>query len=179
PSCCLRPDDEIAPGLGTWREYLIQYNQQGSNPHGLYRAADLYKPHVYRDLVKQYGWNNVFILSAGWGLIRSDYLTPYYDITFSKQGKPWAIRRPDDHYQDFNHLQEAELSEDERIYFFGGKDYLPLYYSLTEHIPGRKVIYHSQASLEVHEGYEYVIYRSHTNWHYSCAQAFIADRVPK
>ena len=95
---------------------------------------DLYKPKIYGDLVGAFGWANVFVLSAGWGLIRSDFLTPDYDITFSSQGKPWSKRskrltRP---LQDFNHLKDARLSPDESIHFFGGMDYLELYYELTQ-----------------------------------------------
>jgi len=174
-----RPDDEVGTGLGTWREYLARYNQQSLNPDGLFRAAKLYKPTVYQALVERYGWQNVFILSAGWGLIRSDFLTPYYDITFSNQGAPWSKRRSSDRFQDFNHLRNSGISPDETVYFFGGKDYLPLYYFLTQSIAARKVIYHSQDSLTHRQGYEYLPYRSFTNWHYSCAQDFMADKVPK
>lgn len=177
PSRCFRPDDEIAQGLGTWREYLIRYNEHGLNPHGLNRAADLYEPHVYRALVHNYDWQNVFILSAGWGLIRSDYLTPSYDITFSNQGEPWTIRRHGDRYQDFNQLEDTDLSAHETIYFFGGKDYLPLYYSLTSNVSAKKVIYYSHGALEDHQGYQYIRYKTHTNWQYSCAQDFIAGRL--
>lgn len=175
PLCC-KPDDEITPGRGTWREFLIQYNQQGSNPEGLFKAADLYKPSIYHDLVVQYGWQNVFILSAGWGLIRSDYLIPYYDITFSNQGKLWSKRGPSDGFHDFNQLTESSVLSDETVYFFGGNDYLPLYYSMTQNLAARKVIYGRTGH---REGYEYVPYRSYTNWHYSCAKDFIEDRVPK
>lgn len=174
-----RPDDEVGAGLGTWREYLARYNQQSLNPDGLFRAAELYKRTVYQALVERYGWQNVFILSAGWGLIRSDFLTPYYDITFSNQGNPWSKRGPRDRFQDFNHLQDNGISPDETVYFFGGKGYLSLYYFLTQSIAARKVIYHSQDSLTHRQGYEYFPYRNFTNWHYSCAQAFMEDKVPK
>ena len=179
PSLCYRPDDDMVAGLSSWREYLAHYNRQGSNPDGLFRAADLYMPTVYQAMVERYGRQHVFILSAGWGLIRSDFWTPYYDITFSNQGKPWSKRRPRDRFDDFNQLSNGGISPDEAIYFFGGKDYLPLYYSLTQSISARKVIYHSQGYHGQRSGYEYISYRSYTNWHYSCAQDFMADRIPK
>ena len=176
-----RPDDEVGIGVGTWREYLALYNRQSLNPDGLFRAAELYKPPVYQALVEQYGWQNVFILSAGWGLIRSDFLTPYYDITFSNQSPPCNRRRPGDRFQDFNHLRDVDISSNETVYFFGGKDYLSLYYSLTQDIAARKVIYHLQHNLSLCQGYEYIRYRScrRTNWHYSCVQDFMEDKVPK
>lgn len=179
PLRCCRPDDEVGAELGIWREYLTRYNQQSLNPDRLFRAAELYKPTVYRALVERYGWRNVFILSAGWGLIRSDFLTPYYDITFSNQGDPWSKRRSSDRFQDFNHLRDSGISPGETIYFFGGKDYLPLYYFLTQSIAARKVIYYSQDSLSRRQGYEYFPYRRFTNWHYSCARDFMEDNVPK
>jgi len=172
-----RPDDEVGTGLGTWREYLTRYNQQSLNPDGLFRAAELYKPTVYRALVERYSWQNVFILSAGWGLIRSDFLTPYYDITFSNQGKPYSKRRSRDRFEDFNQLSDSDIQPDETLYFFGGQDYLQLYRSLTQNITVRKVIYHSQGSAFQLQGYECIPYRSYTNWHYSCAQDFMEGNI--
>ena len=62
---------KLALNLARGESYLIRYNRQGLNPDGLFRGAELYKPPVYRALVERSGWQNVFILSAGWGLIRS------------------------------------------------------------------------------------------------------------
>lgn len=179
PSCaslCCRPDDEIGHGLGTWRDLLVHYNQQSSNPEKLYKAAELYEPTIYQDLVEEYNWQNVFILSAGWGLIRADYLTPIYDITFSNQGKPWTRRYRKDHYKDFNQLLENSILPDETVYFFGGDAYLPLYYSLTQNLAMRKVVYGRQ---DHRQGYEYIPYHRFTNWHYSCARDFIENRISK
>jgi hypothetical protein len=133
-------------------------------------------PSIYQDIVRRCGWENVFILSAGWGLIRSDYLTPYYDITFSSQGKPWSRRGQHDHYKDFARLQESDISPDETVYLFAGGDYLRLYYSLTQNLKVRKVIYGGQGN---HEGYKYIPYRTFTNWHYSCARDFIEGSIAK
>lgn len=179
PSCKCRPDDEMGFGPGTWRDYLVEYNKQGDNPDGLFRAADLYKPAVYRSLVERYDWSEVFILSAGWGLIRADYLIPSYDITFSSQAGPCNRRRRNGVYRDFNQLHDYGVSPNETVYFFGGKDYLSLYYSLTQHILVRKVVYHAQKNPEEHRGYEYIPYPPHTNWHYSCARDLMAGKVNK
>lgn len=172
-----RPDDKIAKESGTWRGYLARYNQEGSNPNNLSIAGKLYRPLIYQTLMDKFGQKNLFILSAGWGLIRSDYLVPYYDITFSKQGKTGSRRLPSDKFQDFNHL-EGCISSGECVYFFGGKDYLPLYYSLTRHLPNRKVIYYSIEDMQQVKGYEYYYYKGFTIWHYSCAQDFIDNKLP-
>ena len=80
---CARPDYTFENQY-TWRKKLLDYNKEGkSNPLGLLPAYKLYAHKVYENLVNKFGENQVFILSAGWGLIRSDFLTPDYDITFS------------------------------------------------------------------------------------------------
>jgi hypothetical protein len=64
-----RPDDASDSG-GTWRDQLLAYNaNSGANPLGLLRAFDLYENEIYRALVKQFGLERTYILSAGWGLI--------------------------------------------------------------------------------------------------------------
>jgi hypothetical protein len=90
-----RPDDPIGDTNKTWRDELESYNRdkKESNPLELLKAWQLYKPRkpyekIYRCLVEKYGEQNVFILSAGWGLVRSDFLLPHYDITFSSLAKP-------------------------------------------------------------------------------------------
>ena len=72
------PDDLSDSGI-TWRERLLRYNRQpGTNPLGLLRAWELYQNAVYSRLVRTYGIERVYILSAGWGLITADFLTPNY-----------------------------------------------------------------------------------------------------
>lgn len=176
---CCRPDDNMEDMDCTWRDYLKSYNQKGSNPNNLFPAGELYKHPIYKALVEKYGAQNVFILSAGWGLVRSDFLIPYYDITFSNQGKPHSKRRSRDRFEDFNQLCDGDIHPDETIYFFGGQAYLPLYRNLTQNITARKVIYHSQGSAYQLPGYICIPYRGCQNWHYLCAQDFIADRIPK
>jgi hypothetical protein len=191
PECCqsvpsfsryCKPDDVVGPGRGTWRDVLKVYNQEGQNPYNLRRAADLYKHKVYRALVDVLGWKNVFILSAGWGLIRSDFLTPDYDITFSIQGSPQSIRqkRLIQPLQDFNHLLDSDLSPKETVHFFGGRAYLPLYYILTEKLPTRNIIHH-KGRLPRRIGFEYEEYHSsrNQNWHYAAAHAFLSTNQNK
>lgn len=174
-----RPDDLI-PGFDySWRRKLDAYNRLGSNPNGLSKAGDLYKPREYRELVDALGWENTFILSAGWGLVQADFLLPSYDITFSSRADRYKRRTKHDRYDDYNHLAVAGIGRDEGIHFFGGNDYLPLYYDLTRHLPGRKVIHHKSKRIQRQEGYVYVKYTTtrSTNWHYSCVRDFIKGRV--
>ena len=117
-----RPDDMSDYGW-TWREALLRYNQDLShNPLRLLPAWQLYDNPVYGRLFEKFGVEKFFILSAGWGLIRADFLTPYYDITFSPSADAYKCRRKTDRYEDFCMLP-ANINED--VLFFGGKDYLP------------------------------------------------------
>ena len=67
--------------------------------------------------------------------IRADFLTPYYDITFSQSPDGFKYRRKTDRYLDFSMLPNIP---NEETVFFGGKDYLPLLCSLTGETPNRK-----------------------------------------
>jgi hypothetical protein len=51
-------------------------NNPGGNPLGLVPAYRLYDNAVYQRLVDRLGIANVYILSAGWILLRADFLTP-------------------------------------------------------------------------------------------------------
>ena len=78
-----RPDD-VADVGGTWRELLSDYNKRNrdANQLGLLKAWQLYRHKTYGQLVRQLGEENVYILSAGWGLLPANYLTPYTTSRF-------------------------------------------------------------------------------------------------
>ena len=170
-----RPDD-LAPSGITYRQMLVEYNrhQRKDNPLGLLRAWRLYKNPMYGRLVECLGCSNVFILSAGWGLVAADYLLPNYDITFSNSAKgesAYKRRRQRDEYKDFAMLPRTVA---QRVVFFGGKDYVPLFCRLTEGIERRTVFYNSEnppaapgCTLERHHT------ATRTNWHYECAGRFV------
>jgi len=171
-----RPDDPVGDGR-SWRDVLLQYNEEPSgNPYGLLPASELYANPVYRRLNERFGDDRTYILSAGWGLIRSDFLTPAYDITFSGLADPWKRRRGKDVYRD---LAMLPVDTDEPVVFLGSKDYLPLFLSLTDGIRGpRTVVYRS-----VHEpeapGCKLHRFetRTMTNWHYQAAEALLCGAL--
>lgn len=171
-----RPDDPSSDGK-SWREKLVSYNRQpGSNPLKLLPAYRLYANDAYRKLVDRYGVANVFILSAGWGLIPANFLTPNYDITFSPSADRYKRRGKRMTYHDLRLLEEGCT---EPLVFFGGKDYLPLFCSLTDQYQGRRIVfYNSQQKPQAH-GVEFVRYRTttRTNWHYESVAAFLAGTV--
>ena len=145
-------------------------------PYGLYPAFRLYSNPCYAALVARFGTGNVLILSAGWGLIRSDFLTPQYDITFSNAAHPSRKRRAGDRYEDFCHLP---ADADGPVVFFGGKDYLPLFWRLTRAVRAERVVFYNSGVRPQVPGCRLVRYETamRTNWHYACAADFAAGRI--
>lgn len=191
-----RPDDLMPGSHNTWREHLHQYNElyrrTGDNPDTLCTAIDLYKPKmaagIYRDLANAFGEENMFILSAGWGLVNGRFLLPNYDITFSKRAKKnekYKYRNSesnDSTWKDFNHLSENPISEDEIIYFFGGLDYISPYRKLTSRIPNQKIIFYNSnnnfdSASNVTFQYRRCHLRQRTTWYYKYAVAFIQQHM--
>jgi hypothetical protein len=171
-----RPDD-LSDAGPTWRELLRRYNESGDgNPLGLLPAYALYREDVYQRLARHVGLEKLYILSAGWGLIGAEFLTPYYDITFSAQADPWKRRRKSDAYRDFCMLP-AESSEP--IVFFGSSEYVPLFATLTAGIKAPKALFSRSQVLPDLPGISVVRFETPrmTNWQYDCVNAFLAGRL--
>ncbi|WP_413658605.1 hypothetical protein [Paraburkholderia phenoliruptrix] len=174
----VRPDDSF-DGVQTWRQHLLSYNREyQKNPSQLLPAYHLYSNPIYRKLVERFGIEKIFILSAGWGLIRSDFLTPDYDITFSaaKNVAPYARRRKSDSFSDLSLLEDNS----DKITFLGGKDYLPLFTKLTANLIGPKVVFHNTKSdLQLGTGFSTKKFETNrqTNWQYECAQMLIDGKI--
>ena len=167
--CYAHPDGE-AKGDKTWREKLVAYNKscKDENPFGLLPAYKLYSHKRYTELVKVFGIDNVYILSAGWGLIRASFLTPNYDVTFSAPAGAYNLRGKFDQYGDFNHLESA-LDDD--LLFLAVQKYLDLFTPLTQNYNGRRIVYHSTDNMTKNDLIKYVRYpRYFTNWQYKCAE---------
>ena len=101
-----RPDDVADTGT-SWRTVLRQYNENpGDNRLGLLPAWRLYRNPTYEILAERCGLDRLYILSAGWGLIPADFMTPNYDITFSaaRNVQKFKRRRRHDSYRDFRML---------------------------------------------------------------------------
>lgn len=169
-----RPDDPDDDGL-TWRERLQRYNEAGANPQGFCRACDLYENGVYLRLADRVGLSKLLILSAGWGLVGSAFLLPLYDITFSQAARrtdAYKFRRKGGGYRDFCHLPQGST---EPVIFFGGKDYVSLFGSLTRFHRGPRIVYFNSSTPPDAPGCLYCRYATstRTNWHYECANAFL------
>lgn len=169
-----RPDDADQSGV-TWREKLLEYNRDSTdNPLGLLPALQLYKNPVYAELAHAFGVQNVYILSAGWGLISAEFLTPNYDITFSTAGNVdiYKRRQHGDRYDDFAMLPKTAA---EPIVFLGGKNYVPLFCSLTAHSGKERIVFYNTARPPDAPNCRLLRFHSPTrrNWHYECANSLV------
>lgn len=173
------PDDQSDQGK-SWRDVLLAYNANpGPNPLGLLPAYELYEKDTYRRLAERFGLENVYILSAGWGLISASFPTPYYDITFSaaRNVDRYKRRKKSDTYKDLCLLPD---NSNEDLLFFGGKSYIPLFCKLTRTHPGNRIIFYNSTTQPNAPGCTLRKFstRTRTNWHYECAEAFINNQVP-
>jgi len=171
-----RPDDGAGGGK-SWRDVLLAYNAEPQgNPSRLLPAYQLYEHRAYAALVAKLGVSQVYILSAGWGLIPATFLTPNYDITFSQSAEPYKRRRKGEWYRDFRLLS---AQGDEPIVFLGGKDYVSLFCALTSDMRGPRTVFFNSTTPPEAPGCALARYetRTKTNWHYECAEALIRGRV--
>ena len=171
-----RPDDLSDTGL-SWREVLLNYNREvRDNPLGLCAAYELYDNKVYGRLADRFGTEALYILSAGWGLVRAKFLIPHYDITFSQNCEPYKRRKKADAYDDFQMLPE---DADGKLLFFGGRDYLPLFSRLTDKFKGTRIVFYNSAHLPKINRCTLIRFETttRTNWHYECAHAFLTGTL--
>ena len=171
-----RPDDTFDTET-SWRTVLCEYNADpGSNPLGLLPAWQLYDNPTYKILADHFGLDRLYILSAGWGLITAGFLTPTYDITFTAKAAKFKRRRKKDRYDDL-HMLPTKTAE--KIVFFGGKDYVRLFYELTADVKGSRHLWYNSKSKPNAPGC--VLHRfkttTRTNWHYECAKAFVERKI--
>ena len=167
-----RPDDISDAGI-SWKAALFQYNDDpGNNPLGLLPAWQLYENRAYQLLLDHCGLEHLYILSAGWGLIAADFLTPSYDITFSASADKYKRRRKNDRYDDLRMLP-ADTAEP--VVFFGGKNYVSLFCTLTASLKGARYLFYNSANVPYAPGCTLRRFptSTRTNWHYECAKAFV------
>lgn len=171
-----RPDDAFGGDL-TWRDLLADINQRGAAaPPNLSAAGSLYRPAVYRELIEHVGFEKLYILSAGWGLVRSNFLLPDYDITFSGQAERFKRRRTADRYKDLFMLPQ---NSDQPILFFGSKDYVQLFQKLSASHVGKRIVLFRSAEPPHCPGCLTVRYDTprRTNWHYEAAESYMAGSL--
>lgn len=167
------PDSFDDDGV-SWRDRLIEINEKPDvNGRKLLPAWKLYKNPAYGKLVQAFGHDNIFVLSAGWGLVPANYLLPDYDITFSQSAEKYKRRGKKDNYKDFRGLMQ---DDPEPVIYLGGKDYINLFSDLTAGAEGKRIIVYNSSSVPTVPGCDTIKYETttRTNWHYQCANDIIA-----
>ena len=181
------PDEASGYGM-SWRQKLEEYNQQyclnGENPWCLLPASKLYIPRkpyssIYQRLVEKFRPENVYILSAGWGLIGSNFLTPNYNVTFAGQ-EPANKRRGEDAFRDFNHLTLHAGGTEGPIAFIGSAGYVRQFFKFTETFGCRKTVLHVGRQPSLPRDYtpcRYISDGSNYTWVYQCAGDLIDGKI--
>lgn len=172
------PDEPCGNGR-TWREELLNYNRHpGDNPLGLLPAYRLYQNQLYRDLAEHVGVTNLYILSAGWGILPAMFLTPDYDITFTTSAESYKRRRrSQDTYQDY--AMPGRTTAD-TLLFIGSRSYLKLFADLTDTYRGKRIAFFNTKHRPQLSGVTILRYEDatrSTNWQYDCARDFILGRL--
>jgi hypothetical protein len=174
------PDNLIPNEHISWRELVTQQE----NRNDLLPAYQLYRPNIYNLLFQNFG-NDLFIFSAGWGIVRADFRLPKYNVTFSNNNHipPYAKRNNDDIFHDFNHL--VGIHENESIVLIAGSDYVLPFCQLTENLPNNKIIFYKNQNRLNNNPYlngnnfQFQFYHTNrrTNWHYEFAQRLINNEI--
>ena len=173
------PDGKDMEGR-TFRRVLDDYNRESreENPWDLLPAWRLYDNPAYGGLKHAVGVANLFILSAGWGLVRADYLVPDYDVTFSsaRNVEAYKRRKKRDRYEDFQHLPAGEF---DRVVFAGGKGYVEPFLAFTAGLGVERVVYYNSDLATSGRGARFVRFKTHrkTNWHYEWAECLIDGKI--
>ena len=171
-----RPDGRVDTDL-SWRQQLLVYNREpADNPLGLLPAWQLYKNPTYELLYQKCGPDNLYILSAGWGLIRADFLTPCYDITFSNNAEKYKRRSRRDDYNDCRMLPDGTTKP---VVFFGGQKYVPQFCELTSRVQGPRHVFYNAVNPPDAPGCQLHRFETRTriNWHYKAARAYLEGHI--
>lgn len=79
-----------------------------------------------------------------------------------------------------------KVNPNEKIVFFGGADYLKLFYSLTKDLSNEKIIFYNKKNiysglpfLKNESSFKLIKYETttRTNWHYGCAKDFLENKI--
>ena len=128
------------------------------------------------------GADKLYILSAGWGLVRSDFLLPDYNITFSPHADRGVRRfKTDEGWPD---LMQLPRDTEEPVICFGGQAYVRFFTRLTSGIAAprhafRRVAIGQEGETTMQGGVRIHDYGTdrRTNWHHDCARDFMNGKI--
>ena len=178
----------------TWRKWVEDNQNNAAIPK---LAYNLYSPRnpfneVYLNLNEKFD-DRLFILSAGWGLVKASFKLPNYDITFSSKAmreNKRVFQNPNPTFNDFNHLTdnhnlELNSNNEDIIVFIGGRTYIKQFISLTENSINNKLIYYfgmNPPAQDLPLGFSYRKYfhpdATNYTWYYFLAQDYANGLTP-
>jgi hypothetical protein len=176
----VHPDDLIPNEKNTWRDLVSQQEIRNE----LLPAYQLYKHSIYSSLFRHYS-DDLFIFSAGWGIVKADFRLPKYNVTFSngKNVPIYSKRNKNDLFNDFNHLEG--IDENETIVLIASKDYVLPFCQQTNHLPNQKVIIYKNMGVLNHNPYaninnfrfKHYLTNERRKWHYEYANKLINNEI--
>lgn len=174
------PDEVIRNENITWRDLISKQE----NRNDLTKAYKLYKHEIYKKLYERFK-NDLYIFSAGWGIVSAEFMLPNYDITFSdgKNIPDYAKRNKEFQFNDFNHL--SGIDKNEIIIFIGLGKYLNSFLRLVGDLPNKKVVFYKDkmfnacAEKGTTKSIQFKRFEGGSNrkWHYLCAEDLINNNL--
>ena len=148
----------------------------------LTECGRLYLPVAYSALISRLGKENVYILSAGWGLVRADAVIPTYNITFSEAPKVPMNARVTPEGRSKSPSISDDMPGDDEIHFFMTPNYLEYWFQSLSGVGGdhRRFVFHWKKGARnlpagIHEGNAiwHELGGMKTNWHYAAVNQFL------
>lgn len=142
------PWDEIGAGNRTFIDFVRDYNRGDVGYYGrvavanggsLTAAGSLYRNRIYQELLTACSVENVYILSAGWGLVRANDEIPVYDITFSQNAQEMNRITPDDRAQHGTVRDAVDGCEE--IHLFLSRSYADYWFLVFPELNGRVILH--------------------------------------
>jgi hypothetical protein len=133
-----RPDDKSLSGK-TYREIVdLQSNENLRDAYSIYTPKTPYKD-IYKKLFEKFG-KRLYILSAGWSIVRAEFKLPSYDITFNASAKKFKHRKHNDAgYKDYNHLAIDFPANPPSVMCIGSLSYQKQYRKLMGRSPDKDI----------------------------------------
>jgi hypothetical protein len=151
----------------TWIEWVRRFNKEHVLPSGVSiveqfsRAASLYKNNIYARLTRQIGIDNIFILSAGWGLVPGNALIPTYNVTFSAKAEKNAKISPTKRSEYPSLLENPNFGEED-VHFFITPSYRDYWDKAFPNQKSKKYVFHERDGIS-----------AKTNWHYEALKQWL------
>jgi len=169
---------------GPWVDYEKHGVTREDDGKELFMCGDIYTPrnNIYPRVLEAVGRESVYILSAGWGLVRADRKIPKYNVTFSRAQNVPPFARIDPVARAEYSSVDLNIPGDSKIHLFITERYIT-YWNLTfgviPAITNRTLVHWRQGQRNFPDGFPRCRVRLHNcnghvqNWHYTAISRFL------